>query len=169
LLEAADIHHGATQRGYLRSEPGERCAVNEQVVVSLLLRPILTENPAGIPDRCDVAYTSISYLQWTQFSIIVPMRSPESQHKLQTLPRLIAAEHACLTHFAVRSLADSSLVFAISEVWVQICFVLIHGKTSDYSEEPSRGTLRLYDLFFRPTLRMGSLDIQGATLNASPF
>jgi hypothetical protein len=97
------------------------------------------------------------------------MRSPESQHKLQTLPRLIAAEHACLTHFAVRSLADSSLVFAISEVWVQICFALIHGKTSDYSEEPSRGTLRLYDLFFRPTLRMGSLDIQGATLNASPF
>jgi hypothetical protein len=35
------------------------------------------------------------------------------------------------------ALADYSLVFAASKVWLQICFALIHGKTSDYSEEPS--------------------------------
>jgi hypothetical protein len=65
------------------------------------------------------------------------MRSPELQHTLQIFPRLIAAEHACRIHLAVRSLADYSLVFAASKVWLQICFALIHGKTSDYSEEPS--------------------------------
>ena len=111
--------------------------MNEQVVVSLLLGLILTENPTGNPDRCDVSYTPISYLQWIQFSIIVPMRSPELRHTLQIFPRLIAAEYACRIHLAVRSLADYSLVFAASKVWLQICFALIHGKTSDYSEEPS--------------------------------
>jgi hypothetical protein len=65
------------------------------------------------------------------------MRSPELQHTLQIFPRLIAAEYACRIHLAVRSLADYSLVFAASKVWLQICFALIHGKTSDYSEEPS--------------------------------
>src|ERR1700738_4663431 len=34
LLEPADIDQGAAQSGHLRCEPGERCAVNEQVVVS---------------------------------------------------------------------------------------------------------------------------------------
>jgi hypothetical protein len=50
---------------------------------------------------------------------------------------------------AVCSLAATALIFAISKVWVQVCFGFIDGKVSDCPEEAIRDTLRLCGLSSR--------------------